>query len=44
MHSICGADIKTEESKEVSNLDIVEALIKQVEAIRKAQVDASKAK
>jgi len=44
MHSICGADIKTEESKEVSNLDIVEALIKQVEAIKKAQADASKAK
>ena len=44
MHSICGADIKTEESKEVSNLDIVEALIKQIEAIKKAQADASKAK
>jgi hypothetical protein len=37
MHSICGVDIKTEESKDVSNLDIVEALIKQVEAIKKAQ-------
>lgn len=44
MHSICGADIKTEESKEASNLDIVEALIKQVEAIKKAQAGASKAK
>jgi hypothetical protein len=39
MHSICGADIKTEESKEVSNLDIVEAVVKQVEAIKKAQAD-----
>ncbi|MFH2218177.1 MAG: hypothetical protein ABII68_00775 [Pseudomonadota bacterium] len=44
MHSICGADIKTEESKEVSNLDIVEALVKQIEAIKKAQTDDSKAK
>ncbi len=39
MHSICGADIKTEESNEVSNLDVVEALVKQVEAIKKAQDD-----
>ncbi len=37
MHSICGADIKTEESKTISNLDIMEALIKQVEAIQKVQ-------
>jgi hypothetical protein len=37
MHSICGADIRSAESKTSSNLDIAEALIKQADAIYKAQ-------
>lgn len=39
MHSICGADIKTEDSDDISNLAVTEALIKQIAAIKKAQKD-----
>jgi hypothetical protein len=42
MHSVCGADIKAETSKTASNLDIAEALVKQAEAIYKAQQSAAK--
>lgn len=37
MHSVCGADIKTEEYDAVSSLDVLDALMKQVEAIKQAQ-------
>lgn len=37
MHSICGADIRPEEYTDVSGLDILEAVMKQVEMIKQAQ-------
>lgn len=37
MHTVCGADISTQPSKEANTFEILEAVAKQVEAIWKAQ-------
>jgi hypothetical protein len=42
MHSVCGADLKTEDGKTISNLAVLEALVSEVEALYKAQKAAKK--
>ena len=37
MHSICGADVKSETAEISSTFEVVEAIMKQIEAIKKAQ-------